>query len=494
MTDFHTFPSPDLSPVSLSYVAALRGVLPRSPGTGFAYAAINAYEPLALICLAASNPEGKFFGIMENKELAENAGRLARERQTENVEFHTGPVSEIPLPGLDYLVWDETRKELCPEEREQLFTLVEKTLKPGGLLAASYRAYSNPDEALCFLAKEFGPEMNSDESREFLQEIRVLGKLYFSGHPIARKALESAIESGKTEEFFAACDTGTEPRSGTLDFMTDLMPRGFAFVGDADVRFNYMDLVAPPEAHETLEKCRDHLLYEPIKDFTAGRLFRNDIWCHLPADQTSDPVRLFGEFTYGIFTSQEEIPETVKTMRGIVDLRQPLLKKIITLMSDLPMSIGDFLHHPLGIGADPDEVLTSIQLLVALGLAKPMRGRHLSQGKIHLSQLKWANDYNRYLNSHSINTPQVLLASQVVGGAVRVPARDALVMQAINRAGFVNSAGALLLELERIAKEPAIAAKIMDVAEPTETMAENITQDVIRRSMIRWYAYGLLAA
>ena len=67
-------------------------------------------------------------------------------------------------------------------------------------------------------------------------------------------------------------------------------------------------------------------------------------------------------------------------------------------------------------------------------------------------------------------------------------------MQAINRVGMADSAGALLIELERIANEPALAALIMDAAEPTADMADNIMQDVIERSMVQWYAYGLLAA
>ena len=48
------------SPVSLSYVAALRGVRPRRPGETFAYADVACADTDLLTCLAASNPEERF--------------------------------------------------------------------------------------------------------------------------------------------------------------------------------------------------------------------------------------------------------------------------------------------------------------------------------------------------------------------------------------------------------------------------------------------------
>ena len=56
-------PDLDFSPAPLSYVAALRGIRPRKPGDRFAYAEIACNDPERLICLAASNPEGHFYGL-----------------------------------------------------------------------------------------------------------------------------------------------------------------------------------------------------------------------------------------------------------------------------------------------------------------------------------------------------------------------------------------------------------------------------------------------
>lgn len=488
----------NLDPVSLNYVAALRGLCPRKPGCSFTYAFLNPPDPDCLIGMAAGNPEGRFFGILSDKGRIAAANEQAQWRQTGNITFLTGTSAPLTLPEslppLDYCVWDERREALDSAAREPLFTCAEKALKPGGLLVGLYSACHDTGETLRFLIREFEPEMNKNEALELLDDLRSLGDHFFAENPAFLEELERTRAGHDSEAFFKFCRDSGAAKSGTFDVMAGLLPRHFAFAGDAAISANYMDLSVPESAHAILESCRDHLLYEPIKDFAMNRHTRHDIWCRLPAEQSTNPADLFGFFTFGILQAREEIPETVHVSGKPFDLRPPLMKNMIDLMTSLPMSIGDFLQHPLGAGVKPGEAIGAIQLLVAIGIARPMREHHQSQGSIELARLKWATPYNRYLNETPITTPRVLLASEVVGGTINVPARDALVIQALNRVGLAHTPGAVLMELQRLANDPAVAATIMDLAEPTEALAEEMTEDVIRRSMIQWYAYGLLAA
>lgn len=86
------------------------------------------------------------------------------------------------------------------------------------------------------------------------------------------------------------------------------------------------------------------------------------------------------------------------------------------------------------------------------------------------------------------------MASPVMGDVVNVSPREALVMQALNRAGLANSVSALLPELERIAKDPASSSRVSNVAEPTAETAHQMINDVVSESIVQWYAYGLLEA
>lgn len=493
----------DFSPVRLSYAAALRGVKPRNPGTEFSYARVGKTEITDIVCLAASNPEGRFFVLLPSIVDASKAQNFADSRQVENISFLSGSLAQlrdgfstgVPLPdSLDYICCDETGVQLSVADRADLFSLAERRLKPNGLLAYSYNAYNNADEILRFLVREFVPEMNAEQAKDFLKEIKSLGTLYFSNHPIALAFLNQAIENNNPEEFFKTCTTSDNAKSGTFDTMTGLLPKGFAFAGDADISANYLELATPQEAHEILINCRQHLLYEPIKDFAMQRLYRNDIWCRMPVEQTEDSALLFGAFTYGVTKPKERLPLEIKAIGKTVDLRQPLFVKLIEVMTSLPMGIGDFLKHPNGNGINSSDVVAAIHTLVATGVAEVMRGRYEGKVEADVNNPKWTEGYNRYLDNEQINSGKVLLASTIIGNGISLSAREALVMQAINRVGMADSVSSLLAELHRVASNPYLASQIMDLSEPDAEMAANMIRAVVDDSLIRWYAYGLLAA
>ena len=122
-----------------------------------------------------------------------------------------------------------------------------------------------------------------------------------------------------------------------------------------------------------------------------------------------------------------------------------------------------------------------------------MRGHFRSAGA-NIEMPRLTGSFNQYLDKTQITGSEIWMASPVAGSAVAVSARDALVMQALNRVGLANSVSALLPELERLAKDPASAARVMDMAEPTPEMATNMIKDTVAQSIIQWYAYGLLEA
>lgn len=483
----------DLSPVRLSYVAALRGVKPLKPQESFSYAQIGAFTPFNFMALAASNPQGKFYAYLNDETLVKQATAIAAERHVTNATFF-GSMDQLPK-DLTYLCYESLSAK--PTESEDVFKLAEEHLSEGGLLSYRYRAYQNQDECLRFLVEEYTPELSDEQALEFLSELKALGHKYFQDNAIALNTINNAIESKDPSIFFSAClpNDDTSMPSGTFEVMKGLLPRSFSFAGSADISGNYIQLAAPPEAHETLEKCKDGLLYEAIKDFTTGQCIRSDVWVRQPAVQTNDQAELFGFFTYGITTSREDVPLTISTKGTDIPLASPLFTRLIDLMCSLPMGIGDFLAHPSGEDMDPQEVVSAIQVLVACGLAKPMRTHYEGRISSEIEKPEWSTAYNDYLTNMSITETSVQLASPIVGSPMTIPARDALVLQAIHKVGMKNSAGILQPALQKIIDEnPALAAQIIDTAEPTDDAVHAMLTSTISRSMLKWYAYGLIAA
>lgn len=478
-----------LAPARISYVAALFGLAPRPTETHFTYAQIGCATVEDFLCLAASNPEGRFTAVVQPTALGA-AEAQAGKRRVSNATF---VISTQALSDLDYLVVDTTATD-TGLTRSEIATLAGRALRPSGILVYRYKAYPNADETLRFIVNEFAPEMNVDQSRVFLTELKALGSRYFAQHPIAAATLSKAIAQDMPDEFFSTCDTGTPSVSGSFDTLVAMQTNGLSYAGDAEIRNNYIAFSAPVESHPILDACRTNHLFEPLKDFVLQRLERCDIWVRNPVEQTDSLPALYNGFTFGIPLSREQIPAEITINHVTVDLTKAPYADLIDMMTTMPISVGDFLHQPQGQNVNPVDVIGAIQVLVALGLASPMRSSYAGQDKASTDYPQWATGFNSSLQDTQVSTVNVLLASPVMGTGLTVSARDALVIQAINRVGMKDSVSALLPELQRVANDPALASQIMDTAEPTAETAHNMIVEVVNRSMIQWVTYGLLAA
>ncbi len=488
------------SPVMLSYAAALRQVKPRTPGEPFTYFEVCA-QPSHLIALAASNPEGRFYGCIHDPAVRTKAEIEAVQRSIPNVVFLAGKPSEILAqvergsalpPKLNYLSCDESAQKLPELERKAVFSLAEKLLLPSGILNLTYQAFDRKDGALRFLVRDFGPEMNPQQAQSFLQELKTLGQSFLQQNPDIAANLDDAITKNMPDAFFARYDQ--EPVvSNTLETIIAVGSRDFVFCGDANIPSNYLELSVPPSAQSLIFSLHKHALYEPIKDYALNRKVRSDIWVKMPANLTANEPELFGSFAYGIMMPADKVPMSFAAQGKTIDLSGPLYRKLIELMALLPITVGDFLGHPIGEGADPAKVVEALQIMIACGIVRPMRGQFAPKSLNGVAQPRLVGAYNRYLDRTQVTGEDVILSSSVMGSAVVITSRDALVMQALNRAGLADAVSALYPELQRMV-EAGTSHKVMEVAEPTPEAACNMVQDVVGRSIVQWYAFGLLEA
>lgn len=490
-----------LSPISLRYIAALRGNKPKKTGCEFTYAEMGCADAQSLICLAASNPEGRFYGIVQDDATRSRAEEQASQRGTFNVIFLTGTPADVLAriengsalpPMLDYLVCDETETSLSAADHAALFDLAEKRLNPSGIFVTRYRAYDRDDGSLRFLIQELAPEMGDSQKHDFLKEIKQLGSSYLSKHPDIEAKLDAAIVQNAPQTFFDLFQDG-KANSGTFDTLVAASAKGFSFAGDAVLDLNFVELSIPQQAQDLIVSCRTSPFYEAIKDFALNRSTRADIWIHAPFDLSANPADLYGGFAYGTVLSREDIPSVYMTNGKTIDLSGSVYDKVINLMSIMPVGVGDMLAHPDTCDEQPEKILEALQLLVACGFAMPMRGMISEINSGSIAQPRFVGSYNRFLDKEDLSESEVLFASQVAGFGVTLPAREAFVMQALNRAGLVNSVSALMPELRRIANTPA-SMTIMNADEPTDELAHLMVLEVVGKSLPKWYAYALLEA
>ena len=494
-------PQSMFSPISLRYIAALRGNKPKKAGIEFSYAEINCTSPETLICLAASNPEGHFYGFMPNENARDSADKLAKDRETTNVIFMKGTPSEIldkvnkgttQLPMLDFLCCDERQNALSTAEHTALFDLAQKQMVPGGLLVSSYRTCDRDDGALRFIIRELAPEMNDAQKREFLTEIQKLGLTYLSHAPKTDETLKKAIANNNPQDFFSLYLDNTPAISQTFNNLVAASSRGLTYAGDATMTMNFVEMAIPYQAQDLIVSCRNSPLYEPIKDFALDRTTRSDIWIKQPSEQSLSPKELFGGFAYGLIVPHHQIPPFYAAMGKSIDLSSPLFIKIIDLMAVMPIGVGDAQIHSSCQNEPPEKILEVFQILVACGYACPMRGFLNEIDSANITSLRLAGGFNRYIEKKDLDNQDVVFSSQVAGCGLVFPAQDAFVMQAIGRAGFNNSVNALLGELQRVANTPSALPNIRSA--PTPEVAHKMILDTVEKSLPQWYALAILEA
>jgi len=195
----------------------------------------------------------------------------------------------------------------------------------------------------------------------------------------------------------------------------------------------------------------------------------------MPVEQIADTAELFGGFVYGVTLPRDKTPLKIEVKGKTIDVSSPLYASLIDLMALIPAGVGDFLAHPNGQGFDARDVVGAIQVLVACGLAQPMRGVYQTGNMQNVNQPRLAGAFNRHLAETQVMGEETWMSSQVIGAAVSVPVREALVMQALNRAGLADSVAALLPELQRLARNPSQGARIMDTTEPTAETGLEVT-------------------
>lgn len=476
------------SPVSLRYIAALRGIAPCKAQTAFTYVRVGTFDPESLTCLATSNPEGRFYGFHEDGLLSEKAQDAANQRGLVNVTF--GNMTSSVPDDIAFLVCDiSSGPRFSDERREQLFDLAQQNVKPGGLFCLRYATAPDEEALTRFVLDALASETAPGDKPKLWDKMETLGKTLFERASRAKDVLDLARANGEFAKGSAA--------SSSFSVMEGLLPREFSYVGDGVVGANYLDLSVEKDAQETLLSFEPSLFYETVKDFALCRLVRQDVWARRPVMQTLDPVALFDAFTFGMpgKDNDDELPLALKTPGGkTVSLKTPLMKALIALMTKMPAGIGDFLSTPAGKLFAPDDVLACVQTLVAAGLAVPMRGRYVVRAAPQ-SAVATSAKINRFLNAMIVDASFVLVASPVAGAPLRLSAREALVLQAIARAGISNAAGALYQELGALAqRSPALACTLMDHAEPSHEAADALLRTVLEREAPRWYAYGLMAA
>lgn len=481
-----------LSPTGLRYVSAIRGYAP-SFVENYTYCMLSCGDGEVLTALAASNPEGVFFGFDADAAQVQAATARAAALGVRNVNYgHADALAlakaiadgTIEKPAFDFVVLNLVGQELVPQEISSMMQLAQNTLLPGGILYMAYDIYQprTPEAPLAALATQ-------PNAGQLLADLPKIGSSFFAANKTSLVELESALQTASPANFFAKYQQ-SGLKSNTDEAMTTAAAAGLHYLGSAKVKGNYLEFSAPATAHEPLLKYNGQPLYETLKDFATNATVRHDAWVKEGLTRTENMVARFGNFTFAVTSPTSYIDPQYRYFDRQLDFSTPLFTRLIGALSEVPLSIGDLLSHAELKGAAPEEVLSGVMMLVATGIAEPTRTQIF--GEVDAGTVKLAGTYNQRLRTELVYG-HTFLAAPGLGRPVFGSPVITLCLKALDEAGIAGAETVLdgLLQQAPASIKTEIPADLTDAVARRNT-AYQLLEQVCREWLGFCIIYGIM--
>lgn len=363
----------ELAPGYLSYICLLNGIRPPRTDRPFRYCELGCGQGMTLNILAATHPQGRFVGIDFNPLHVAGARRLAEEAELPNVAFHERSFQQVVadsyagcgLPaedtgdGFDIIALHGVYSWISPENRRAVVDILERMLKPGGLVYLSYNSQPGwaplmPLQTLILAHAAANPARSDrqfDAALGFLNRLNEAGAGYFAANGAAGQHL--GMMAGQDRRYLSHeyLNAHWEPL-GHAQVAQDLARAKLGYAGSATIPQNFDDLAVRAELRPILAEIADPTLAQTVRDFAVNQVFRRDVFVRGP----------------------EPMPPA-ETEAALKRLRFTLLVPRADASLAVPVPLGELRHDP-GLGLPILDALAAGAPSLGEIAAMPEMARH----------------------------------------------------------------------------------------------------------------------
>ena len=344
-----------LAPAWIDHVAVVSGFIPPARDAGFAFCELGCGQGMTTAILAATHPNGHFYGIDVMPSHIEHARRFSTEGTIANINFHTADFATaagMNLPGFDYIVAHGVYSWVNAESKAALRAFIDRHLKPGGLVYLSYNAIPGRANDLPFqrLMRALANSFPGDSTRRFTAAATIVDRLADLKPPaLAASSFLHRLRKNKkrlsepylvhelmSENWEALCVTQVRAEMATL---------GLAPVGSATLIENFDSLVLGRDARKALAAISDNDVRELARDFLISQSFRCDVFVRagrwLNDDERYQRLRAT---TFALARPRGAIRYSMATPAGRLRYGNAAAREIISELSPPPVICG--WRHP----------------------------------------------------------------------------------------------------------------------------------------------------
>lgn len=415
----------ELGPAHLELVCLLAGVR-FDPAEQPAYLELGFGQGVSINIHAAAG-KGVFWGCDFNPGQTAHARDLARATQADLTltdQSFAEFAARDDLPEFDVIALHGVWSWVSEANRKLIADLIRRRLKPGGLVYVSYNcmpgwAAGEPARRLLNLGRDYagqrrlGAEAGLEAGLEFLEEVMAAEGRFFADNKLAAahgRSLSKAARPYLAHEYF-----NSEFHAPYFtDVATALGEAKLTFVGSARLldRINAYNL--KPASVALLDRQKDPVLKEAVRDFLVDQRFRPDVWIKgaIPLTPIEQQERLDRQ-AFVLACTLEEIEFTVNGALGETTLPQMPYGSLAKALAEgdyRPKTAAELVEAVTGTRRT--DLLTALTTMIGMGVVRPARGASRTA-------IRRCEGYNARVLERAVTGPHLMhLASPVVEGGV----------------------------------------------------------------------------
>jgi SAM-dependent methyltransferase len=375
----------EITPTWLNFTALLNGY-GAPPTKGFAYAELGCGLGHGTALMAATHPDGVFYGFDFNPQQIGIATRLTELAGLKNMRFLERSFEELArgdsrdLPRFDYIVLHGIWTWISEVNRQYIVEFVAKYLKPNGLVYVSY----NCNTGWMALApvqqfmREYATTVAGSSDQRFLSAYNFIKSLsegealYFKANPLVNIRLEKALSHNHrylAHEYL----NGSWYLPSHGEVRKDFALAKCDFMASATLTENIENVTLPVGVREHVQKIQHPALREMAKDLACNQVFRRDLFMRgyyrltqMEAQRELSRVRLLPlKMPPG---GEIKIQTPLGEVSGQADFYGPLLEALFARGS---LSFAEALSLPTLKGRNFADMTQGFTLLVHTEAAHP---------------------------------------------------------------------------------------------------------------------------
>jgi len=365
------------SPSLLNFVCALNGYEPVAVDDGFDYCELGFGRGLTVNVLAAANPRGRFYAADFNPSHVGAARDMASKARLDNLilleaSFEALAQGEVPdLPRFDFITLHGIYTWVTAANQEHIVRFIERYLKPGGIVYASYNAMPGwagvlPLQRLLVDYAEAHPDRSDTQLRAAAQLVRKMDTLkagYFSANASLAPRIDM-LEKGNPHYLVHEYMHKHWQPLYHADVARDFGAAKLDYAGNAELPLNYPRLYLDEERFAVVESMKTPALRETMKDYFRNTGFRKDVF--IRGARRMSPLRqaeCLGEAALYLTRARNEVQLKLQLPFGEISALPELYDPVLDALAERPCTLAELRSLP-GLEHQPGGSIAQIAVML----------------------------------------------------------------------------------------------------------------------------------